>query len=156
MMFQRKCCVLLKCQASCDLYSITTQKTIQSILKLMQQFLPFLGICAGSLKIDDVQSGRPTIEEPDCGDRFKLIIPYAGQSITWEVVFNSVLLHFPPDFCFDDDTFLSDPEVGIIEENVPSLANWDSQDSKSLLYVICELLALYRKHQVSVLYEVAF
>ncbi|PNF31169.1 BRCA1-A complex subunit BRE [Cryptotermes secundus] len=78
-----------------------------------------VGICAGSLKIDDVQSGRPTIEESDCGDRFKLIIPYA--------------------------------EVGIIEENVPSLANWDSQDSKSLLYVICELLALYRKHQVSLL-----
>lgn len=94
----------------------------------MQQFCLFLGICSGNLKIDDVQSGRRTIEESDCGDRFKLIIPYAGQSITWEIVFNSVLLHFPPDFCFDDDTFLSDPEVGIIEENVPSLANWDSQD----------------------------
>jgi hypothetical protein len=84
-----------------------------------------------------------------------LKIPFAGQSITWEVVFNSVLPHFPPDFCFDDDTFLADPEIGMIEENVPSLANWDSQDSKSLLYVICELLALYRKHQVSIsIYEV--
>lgn len=110
-----------------------------------------VGICAGNLKIDDVQSGRPTIETSNCGDRFKLIIPYAGQSITWEVVFNSVLPHFPPDFRFDDDTFLSDPEVELIEENVPSLANWDCQDSKSLLRVICELLALYRKYQVSLL-----
>jgi len=110
----------------------------------------FLGICAGNLKIDNVQSGRPTIETSNCGDRFKLIIPYAGQSVTWEVVFNSVLPHFPPDFHFDDDTFLSDPEIELIEETVPSLANWDCQDSKSLLNVICELLALYRKYQVSI------
>jgi hypothetical protein len=71
-------------------------------------------------------------------------------------VFNSILPHFPPDFRFDDDTFLSDPAVELIEENVPSLANWDCQDSKSLLHVICELLALYRKYQVSVnMYKVA-
>lgn len=108
-------------------------------------------MCAGNLKIDEVQSGRPTIETSDCSDRFKLIIPFAGQSITWEVVFNSVLPHSPPDFFFDDDTFLSDPEVAVIEENVPSLANWDCHDSKSLLRVICELLALYRKHQVSII-----
>lgn len=110
-----------------------------------------VGICAGNLKIDDIQSGRPTVETSHYGDRFKLVIPFAGQSITWEIVFNSVVPHFPPDFCFDDDTFLSDPEMGMIEEGVPSLANWDHQDSKSLLHVICELLALYRKHQVSLL-----
>ena len=110
----------------------------------------FVGICAGNLKIDNVQSGRPTTETSNCGDRFKLIIPYAGQSVTWEIVFNSVLPHFPPDFHFDDDTFLSDPEIELIEEAVPSLANWDCQDSKSLLKVICELLALYRKYQVSI------
>jgi len=110
----------------------------------------FLGISPGNLKIDNVQSGRPTTETSNCGDRFKLIIPYAGQSVTWEIVFNSVLPHFPPDFHFDDDTFLSDPEIELIEETVPSLANWDCQDSKSLLKVICELLALYRKYQVSI------
>jgi len=110
----------------------------------------FLGICAGNLKIDAVQSGKPTIEASNYVDRFKLIIPYAGQSVTWEVVFDSVLPHFPPDFLFDDDTFLSDPEVKLIEENVPSLANWDCEDAKSLLHVICELLALYRKYQVSI------
>jgi BRCA1-A complex subunit BRE len=110
----------------------------------------FLGICAGNLKTGNVQSGRPTIETNNCGDCFKLIIPYAGQSVTWEVVFNSILPHFPPYFHFDDDTFLCDPEVEINEKNAPSLANWDCQDSKSLLHVICELLALYRKYQVSI------
>ena len=109
-----------------------------------------LGICAGNLKIDNVLSGRPTIETSNCGNHFKLIIPYADQSVIWEVVFNSVLLHFPPDIHFDDNTFLSDPAVELIEKNVPSLANWECQDSKSLLHVICELPAVYRKYQVSI------
>lgn len=110
-----------------------------------------IGICTGNLKINEIQTGRPTIETTDCGDRFRLIIPFAGQTISWEIVFNSMVPQFPPDFCFDDETFLSDPEIEMIEENVPSLANWDFQDSKSLLNVICELLSLYRKHQVSLL-----
>jgi len=110
----------------------------------------FLGIGDVNLRIDNVESGRPTTETSNCGDRFKLIITYAGQSLTWEVVFNSALPHLPPDFRFDDETFLSDPEANLIEETVPSLVNWDSEDSKSLLHVIQELLALYRKHKVSI------
>ncbi|XP_066993309.1 BRISC and BRCA1-A complex member 2 isoform X2 [Anabrus simplex] len=42
-------------------------------------------------------------------------------------------------------------EVNILEENVPSLAKWDAEDPKSLLHVISELLALYRKHQMGCL-----
>ncbi|PSN30085.1 BRCA1-A complex subunit BRE [Blattella germanica] len=72
-----------------------------------------IGICAGNLIINEIQTGRPTIETTDCGDRFKLIIPFAGQSITWEIVFNSLVPQFPPDFCFDDDSFLSDPEIEV-------------------------------------------
>ncbi|XP_066993310.1 BRISC and BRCA1-A complex member 2 isoform X3 [Anabrus simplex] len=110
-----------------------------------------IGIGAGNLRIADVQTGRPTIETSENGDRFKLSIPFAGQLISWEIVFNSYRPSFPPDFCFHDESFLSDPEVNILEENVPSLAKWDAEDPKSLLHVISELLALYRKHQVSLL-----
>ncbi|CAN8008657.1 unnamed protein product, partial [Ixodes pacificus] len=39
-------------------------------------------------------------------DRFKLLLPYAGQSVTWEVIFQAHRPEFPPDFIFDDMSFL--------------------------------------------------
>lgn len=110
-----------------------------------------VGVGAGNLKIADVQSGRPTIEATANGDRFKLSIPFAGQSISWEIIFNSFRQSYPPDFTFNDDTFLSDPDAEVLEKHLPSLANWDSSDPKALYNVISELLILYRKHQVNLL-----
>ncbi|GLG94745.1 BRCA1-A complex subunit BRE [Gryllus bimaculatus] len=114
------------------------------------------GIGGGNLKIAEVQSGRPTIETSGSGDRFKLSIPFAGQFISWEIIFNSYRKNYPPDFTFNDETFLSDPDVDILEKHLPSLANWNSQDPKALYYVISELLVLYRKHQVNLLDELDY
>lgn len=100
------------------------------------------------MKVIDVLSGAPTNSSHGNGDRFKLSIPYAGQKIVWHVVFNHQRPQFAPNFCFDDESFLADPEIPFLEENVPSLASWNSRDPKALLNVIAELLALYRKHQV--------
>uniref|UniRef100_A0A131XUG7 BRISC and BRCA1-A complex member 2 n=1 Tax=Ixodes ricinus TaxID=34613 RepID=A0A131XUG7_IXORI len=78
-------------------------------------------------------------------DRFKLLLPYAGQSVTWEVIFQAHRPEFPPDFIFDDMSFL--PKI----ENIPGLWDWDADDDGALVKVVFELLDEYRKHQASLL-----
>lgn len=104
-----------------------------------------IGICAGNVRIKDIQSGFYSLQKKPCGDRFKLVIPYAGVSVTWEIVFFGNTPHFPPDFLFDDRSFAPDLE------SIESLNTWKSDDSKSLLRVVQELMELYRKHQVSLI-----
>nr|CAD7198530.1 unnamed protein product [Timema douglasi] len=115
-------------------------------------------ICAGNIKVCEIQSGRAhdgSTTTPT-GDHFKLAIPFAGQTIMWDVVFDGNAPESPPDFSFDDLTFLADPDVAILEKYVPSLAKWDSQDPKALMNVITELLYLYKKHQVALLADSDF
>lgn len=78
-------------------------------------------------------------------DRFKVSLPYGGQTVTWEVIFNAHRPEFPPDFIFDDASF--QPDI----EELPSLCDWDYEDDSALTKVIQELLEQYRKHQVSML-----
>lgn len=107
-----------------------------------------LGICAGNMRIIDIKTGMSSFERRDpCGDRFKLLIPYAGQSVTWEVVFFGSDPEFPPDFLFDDKSF--EPEL----ESIQSLSSWNKDDNASLFHVIKELIDAYRKHQVSLIEE---
>jgi len=77
-------------------------------------------------------------------DRFKLVLPYAGFSVVWEVIFDGTNPSAPPDFIFDDESFLCDCELDVI----PSLTEWDANNPKSLVNVITELLRLYCRHQV--------
>lgn len=104
-----------------------------------------IGICAGNVRLKDIQSGSFSLQKKPCGDRFKLVIPYAGLSVTWEIVFFGSASNFPPDFLFDDDSF--EPDL----ESIESLNNWKNDDSKSLLRVVQELMESYRKHQVSLI-----
>ncbi|EEC19399.1 protein BRE, putative [Ixodes scapularis] len=78
-------------------------------------------------------------------DRFKLLLPYAGQSVTWEVIFQAHRPEFPPDFIFDDMSFL--PKI----EDIPGLWDWDADDDGALVKVVFEMLDEYRKHQASLL-----
>lgn len=122
---------------------------IQPLIKVV--LTEKVGIGSGNIKISGISSGRPTDSAEGNADRFKLVIPYAGQKITWNVVFNSQKPHFAPDFCFDDDSFLADPDIEFLEEALPSLATWNVRDPRALLNVILELLEIYRKHQVELL-----
>lgn len=105
--------------------------------------------CETNVVISDVQTGLAEEKNGPCGDRFKLVIPFAGQQISWNVVLDALNPHFPPDFCFDDPSFLACPKPEFLEEHVPSLLNWNHENPKALLQVIEELLNLYKKHQVS-------
>ncbi|XP_064599787.1 BRISC and BRCA1-A complex member 2-like [Liolophura sinensis] len=108
-----------------------------------------VGICAGNLRISDVTSScSSVVQQPKC-DRFKLVIPYAGQPIIWEVLFDSNSPDEAPDFIFgpEDKTFC--PYI----EDVQGLVKWDSQNPRALLIVLQDILDHYRKHQLKLLEE---
>eukprot|EP00058_Branchiostoma_floridae_P027834 XP_002613325.1 hypothetical protein BRAFLDRAFT_118725 [Branchiostoma floridae] len=76
-----------------------------------------VGVCMGNLRISDVKSGRPTLtqtKEP-CGDRFKIYIPFAGDSLKWEVIFDSCQPSNPPDFIFLGENGNFDPDIEKLE-----------------------------------------
>ncbi|KAK6182288.1 hypothetical protein SNE40_010003 [Patella caerulea] len=105
------------------------------------------GICKGEVRVLDPKTGCLSIaDDPKC-DRFRLVIPYAGDSITWEVIFDCTHPSNPPDFIFgvDDEGFY--PNI----EDIQSLVMWNPQDSRGLIYVIEELLKHYRQFQISLL-----
>ncbi|XP_018327636.1 BRISC and BRCA1-A complex member 2-like [Agrilus planipennis] len=81
-------------------------------------------------------------------DYFKVDIPYAGKTLTWEMIFNNEDYEFAPDFAFDDQKFLNDPDIDVIEKYLPSLANWDVKRCQSLANVIKELITLFKSHQI--------
>ncbi|KAI0241907.1 BRISC and BRCA1-A complex member 2 [Lamellibrachia satsuma] len=108
-----------------------------------------VGVCSGAIRIKDITTGCSSLAKSPCADRFRLIIPYAGHSVTWEVLFNSSIPDEPPDFIFGDTNFL--PDI----ENVQSLVNWEPADPKGLIYVVNELLDEYKKYQQSVLQHIS-
>lgn len=81
-------------------------------------------------------------------DRFKFSIPYADQMLSWMVLFDQSHPELGPDFEFDDKTFLCDPNLEELENNVPSLVNWNPSDPDCLVKVIMEFVIYYRKYQV--------
>ncbi|XP_063227327.1 BRISC and BRCA1-A complex member 2-like [Bacillus rossius redtenbacheri] len=111
-----------------------------------------IGVGAHAVEVCNVDTGVASFgtESAMRGDRFQLLVPYAGDRLVWNVIFDATNPEYPPDFGFDD-SFLADPDVGVLEEAVPSLANWDGRDPKALLRVVGELLSLYRKFQISLL-----
>ncbi|CAH1263416.1 BRE [Branchiostoma lanceolatum] len=104
-----------------------------------------VGVCMGNLRISDVKSGRPTLtqtKEP-CGDRFKIYIPFAGDSLKWEVIFDSCQPSNPPDFIFLGENGNFDPDI----EKLENLTDWDPKNPESLVLVIEDLMREYRCYQ---------
>lgn len=82
-------------------------------------------------------------------DCFKLSIPYAGEHLVWEVLFDSLCPEMGPDFIFNDSTFLMDPDIDTMAHWAPSLMKWNPTDTDALLNVLTELLLYYKQHQVN-------
>ncbi|XP_076296830.1 BRISC and BRCA1-A complex member 2 [Lasioglossum baleicum] len=106
-----------------------------------------LGICCGTIQVESTSSSCDKAE----GDRFKLLIPYARHTITWDVLFDSQRPELGPDFIFNDDTFLIDMNIDTLSAKVPSLAKWNVNNENALLNVLMELLSCYRQHQIELL-----
>uniref|UniRef100_UPI00358F85DE BRISC and BRCA1-A complex member 2-like n=1 Tax=Myxine glutinosa TaxID=7769 RepID=UPI00358F85DE len=102
----------------------------------------------GTLFITDVASGCPSVTPPPCCDRFKLHIPYAGETLTWDVIFNALHPELSPDFIFGEDTdFMPNPE------RLPHLTDWDPHEADCLQKLLAELLEQYREHQIEHLHK---
>ncbi|KAF4798715.1 brain and reproductive organ-expressed [Turdus rufiventris] len=84
---------------------------------------------------------------PSC-DRFKLHIPYAGETLKWDIIFNAHYPDLPPDFIFGEDAeFLPDPSA------LHNLASWNPSNPECLLLVVKELVQQYHQFQCSRLRE---
>jgi len=77
-------------------------------------------------------------------DRFKLKIPYAQQTLIWEIIFDVTNAKEPPDFIFDsyDEDFY--PPL----EKIHSLVCWNWERRDSLVAIIKELLDFYKEYQL--------
>lgn len=95
-------------------------------------------------KVDSVSSSSNKAKN-DC---FKLLIPYARENLVWNVLFDSQCPELGPDFIFNDQTFLMDPDIDTLSTWIPSLINWNPTDPDALLNVLDELLIYYKEHQV--------
>ncbi|XP_016287042.1 BRISC and BRCA1-A complex member 2 isoform X4 [Monodelphis domestica] len=64
------------------------------------------------LRITDLKSGCTSLTPGPSCDRFKLHIPYAGETLKWDIIFNAHYPELPPDFIFGEDAeFLPDPSA---------------------------------------------
>ncbi|KAI2522876.1 BRISC and BRCA1 A complex member 2, partial [Homo sapiens] len=100
------------------------------------------------LRITDLKSGCTSLTPgPNC-DRFKLHIPYAGETLKWDIIFNAQYPELPPDFIFGEDAeFLPDPSA------LQNLASWNPSNPECLLLVVKELVQQYHQFQCSRLRE---
>ncbi|KFM61137.1 BRCA1-A complex subunit BRE, partial [Stegodyphus mimosarum] len=101
-----------------------------------------IGICPGPLKILNPMSSCPVWAQGSGYDRFKLVIPYGGHSVDWDVIFQAGAPESPPDFIFVDTFFVDLTDV-------KSLINYNSSKSDALLTVLKELLHHYQKYQAA-------
>nr|XP_020470187.1 BRCA1-A complex subunit BRE [Monopterus albus] len=62
------------------------------------------------LRVTDLKTGCTSLTPGPCCDRFKLHIPYAGETLKWDIIFNARYPELPPDFIFGEDAeFLPEP-----------------------------------------------
>uniref|UniRef100_A0A8C3DKD4 BRISC and BRCA1-A complex member 2 n=1 Tax=Corvus moneduloides TaxID=1196302 RepID=A0A8C3DKD4_CORMO len=100
------------------------------------------------LRITDLKSGCTSLTPGPSCDRFKLHIPYAGETLKWDIIFNAHYPDLPPDFIFGEDAeFLPDPSA------LHNLASWNPSNPECLLLVVKELLQQYHQFQCSRLRE---
>lgn len=108
-------------------------------------FFNISGLCKAKFDVEFVSGAS----DEDC-NHFRLVLPYCSKKLKWEILFDNSAPWFAPDFRFDDESFLGRFDVNIIEEQLPSLANWNGKDPKALSQVISELINVYKKHQVCI------
>ncbi|XP_028293684.1 BRISC and BRCA1-A complex member 2-like [Gouania willdenowi] len=100
------------------------------------------------LRVTDLKTGCSSLTPGPCCDRFKLHIPYAGETLKWDIIFNAQHPQLPPDFIFGEDAeFLPEPS------ELPHLVHWDAENPESLLELVKEVLQQYHHYQCQRLRE---
>uniref|UniRef100_A0A3Q2VH61 BRISC and BRCA1-A complex member 2 n=1 Tax=Haplochromis burtoni TaxID=8153 RepID=A0A3Q2VH61_HAPBU len=94
------------------------------------------------LRVTDLKTGCTSLTPGPCCDRFKLHIPYAGETLKWDIIFNARYPELPPDFIFGEDAeFLPEPS------ELPHLVHWDAGNPECLLQLVKELIQQYHHYQ---------
>uniref|UniRef100_A0A669F399 BRISC and BRCA1-A complex member 2 n=1 Tax=Oreochromis niloticus TaxID=8128 RepID=A0A669F399_ORENI len=94
------------------------------------------------LRVTDLKTGCTSLTPGPCCDRFKLHIPYAGETLKWDIIFNACYPELPPDFIFGEDAeFLPEPS------ELPHLVHWDAGNPECLLQLVKELIQQYHHYQ---------
>ncbi|XP_046900833.1 BRISC and BRCA1-A complex member 2 isoform X2 [Hypomesus transpacificus] len=100
------------------------------------------------LRVTDLKTGCTSLTPAPCCDRFKLHIPYAGETLKWDIIFNARDPELPPDFIFGEDAeFLPEPS------ELPHLVQWDAGNPECLLQLVKELIQQYHQYQCQRLRE---
>ncbi|XP_061551717.1 BRISC and BRCA1-A complex member 2 isoform X1 [Phycodurus eques] len=100
------------------------------------------------LRVTDLKTGCSSLTPGPSCDRFKLHIPYAGETLKWDIIFNANYPELPPDFIFGEDAeFLPEPS------ELPHLVQWDAGNPDSLLQLVKELIQQYHHYQCQRLRE---
>lgn len=100
------------------------------------------------LRVTDLKTGCTSLTPAPCCDRFKLHIPYAGETLKWDIIFNARYPELPPDFIFGEDVeFLPEPS------ELPHLVQWDAGNPECLLQLVKELIQQYHHYQCQRLRE---
>ncbi|CAG9761054.1 unnamed protein product [Ceutorhynchus assimilis] len=79
---------------------------------------------------------------------YQVEIPYAGSTLNWSIIFDLEDYGELPDFEFDDETFLPEPNVELIANEIPSWDMWDLTNPLAVTNILNEFLALYKKTQL--------
>ncbi|XP_056624755.1 BRISC and BRCA1-A complex member 2 isoform X1 [Triplophysa dalaica] len=94
------------------------------------------------LRITDLKSGCTSLMPGPSCDRFKIHIPYAGETLKWDIIFNARDPALPPDFIFGEDAdFLPEPS------ELTHLVSWDAGKPECLLLLVKEMLQQYHQYQ---------
>ncbi|CAH2992111.1 unnamed protein product [Chilo suppressalis] len=136
---------------------MSNESCLGLLLDITPAFRPFiqcvyqdlkLGLCKTKVDIE-----RISVVCEGAENQFRLVLPYCSKKLKWEVIFDPMTPWFAPDFRFDDDSFLNNCDVEIIEQRLPSLSKWNESNPKALSDVISELIHLYKIHQINKLNE---
>ncbi|XP_063853221.1 BRISC and BRCA1-A complex member 2-like isoform X2 [Scylla paramamosain] len=80
-------------------------------------------------------------------------LPYAGTNLTIHLLFNPQEPWMVPEMTFSDDRFTSTITLKDLEDQVPSLNEWDTSTDDILAQLVHQVLQLYRGYQLDRLEE---
>ncbi|KAG8184162.1 hypothetical protein JTE90_010204 [Oedothorax gibbosus] len=115
------------------------------VLKQLEEVIKTgkIGICPGPIKILNPMPSGASWQPKNYCDRFKLVIPYGGHTVDWDVILQASSPECPPDFIFTTcPNFVS-------FDQIKTILDWDPEKPDSLLTILRELIRHYQKYQAS-------
>lgn len=104
-------------------------------------------------KVDNGGEVADTRVEGDAGNELLIKLPYAGADLTVHLLFYPHEPWMAPEMSFSDTLFSASITSKDLEEQVPSLSEWNILADDMLAQLVHQLLQLYRRYQLDRLEE---